>query len=52
MIVDHDDTTINRDEFLNRFMEGELPMQVVLYHRRCLTAAQAEAWLANPWADS
>ena len=30
VIVDHDDTTINRDEFLDRFMEGESPMQVVL----------------------
>ena len=29
VIVDHDDTTINRNEFLDRFMEGESPMQVV-----------------------
>ncbi|RJP48454.1 MAG: DNA-binding response regulator [Anaerolineaceae bacterium] len=60
VIVDHDDTTINRDEFLNRFMEGESPMQVVLvslastepvvlYQRKHLTAAQAESWLTNPW---
>lgn len=60
VIVDHDDTAINRDEFLERFMEGESPMQVVLvslgatepvvlYQRKRLTAAQAEAWLANPW---
>jgi len=60
VIVDHDDTTINRDEFLDRFMEGESPMQVVLvslgstepvvlYQRKRLTAAQAESWLTNPW---
>lgn len=60
VIVDYDDTTINRAEFLNRFMEGESTMQVVLvslgssepvvlYQRKRLTAAQAEAWLANPW---
>lgn len=60
VIVDHDDTTINRDEFLNRFMEGESPMQVVLvslgstepvvlYQRKRLTAEQAESWLVNPW---
>jgi DNA-binding NarL/FixJ family response regulator len=60
VIVDHDDTTINRDEFLDRFMEGESPMQVVLvslgttepvvlYQRKRLTAAQAESWLINPW---
>ncbi len=60
VIVDHDDTTINRDEFLERFMEGESPMQValvslastepvVVYQRKSLTAAQAESWLSNPW---
>ncbi|MBW7919422.1 MAG: hypothetical protein H3C52_08985 [Anaerolineales bacterium] len=60
VIVDYDDATINRDEFLERFMEGESPMQVVLvslgstepvvlYQRKRLTAAQAEAWLTNPW---
>jgi chemotaxis response regulator CheB len=60
VIVDYDDTTINRDEFLDRFMEGESPMQVVLvslgstepvvlYQRKRLTAAQAESWLTNPW---
>jgi DNA-binding NarL/FixJ family response regulator len=60
MIVDHDDKTINRDEFLSRFLVGESPMQVVLvslgnvepvviYHRQRLTAAQAETWLSDPW---
>ncbi len=60
VIVDHDDTTINRDEFLNRFVEGESPMQVVLvslgtsepvviYQRQRLNALQAESWLSNPW---
>jgi len=30
VIVDHDDKAINRDEFLNRFMTGEMPMKVIL----------------------
>ncbi len=61
VIVDHDDQTMNRDEFLNRFMSGEAPMQVVLvslgasepvviYDRRRLSSAQAEDWLTNPWS--
>lgn len=60
VIVDYDDTKINREEFLERFVEGESPMQVVLvslgssetvalYQRERLTAEQAEAWLGNPW---
>ena len=60
VIVDHDDKTINRKKFLIGFLAGELPMRVVLvsldrtesvivYHRQNLTAAQAEAWLSNPW---
>ncbi len=62
VIVDHDDKTINRDEFLNRFMIDEMPMKVILvslassepvviYNRMQLTAAQAEDWLANPWDE-
>jgi DNA-binding NarL/FixJ family response regulator len=62
VIVDHDDTTINRGEFLNRFVTGEMPMKVILvslaasepiviYNRMQLTAAQAEDWLANPWDE-
>lgn len=62
VIVDHDDQTINRGEFLNRFVTGEMPMKVVLvslassepvviYNRMQLTAAQAEDWLANPWDE-
>ena len=60
VIVDHDDKTINREEFLIGFLAGELPMRVVLvsldttepvvvYHRQNLTAAQADTWLNNPW---
>lgn len=60
VIVDHDDNTINREEFLIGFLTSGLPMRVVLvsldttepvivYHRKNLTAAQAEAWLRNPW---
>ena len=62
VIVDHDDKTINRDEFLNRFVSDEMPMKVILvslassepvviYNRMQLTAAQAEGWLANPWDE-
>jgi cytochrome c oxidase subunit 2 len=62
VIVDHDDQTINRAEFLNRFVIGETPMQVVLvslkesgqvvvYDRRRLTSAQAENWLNDPWSE-
>ena len=61
VIVDYDDRTINREEFLNRFVAGEMPMQVVLvslkesgqvviYDRRRLTPAQAENWLNDPWS--
>ena len=60
VIVDFDDKTINRDEFLNRFVTGKTPMQimlvslqesgqVVIYDRRTLTPAQAENWLNDPW---
>ena len=62
VIVDHDDKTINRDEFLNRFVTDESPMKVILvslassepvviYNRVQLTAAQAEGWLADPWNE-
>jgi cytochrome c oxidase subunit II len=62
VIVDYDDQTINREEFLNRFVAGEMPMQVVLvslkesgqvvvYDRRRLTSAQAENWLNDPWSE-
>ncbi len=63
VIVDYDDRDMNRAEFLSRFVAGESPMQVVLvsldaaevvvvYDRRRMTAAEAEAWLSNPWAGS
>jgi cytochrome c oxidase subunit 2 len=62
VIVDYDDKTINRDEFLNRFVTGKNPMQVMLvslqesgqvvvYDRRTLTSAQAENWLNDPWSE-
>jgi len=62
VIVDYDDQTINREEFLSRFVTGETPMQVVLvslkesgqvviYDRRRLTSAQAENWLNDPWGE-
>ncbi len=62
VIVDYDDKTINREVFLNTFMSGESPMQVMLvslqesghvvvYDRKSLTPAQAEDWLTNPWKE-
>jgi CheY-like chemotaxis protein len=62
VIVDHDDKTINRSEFLNRYVAGETPMKVllvslastepiVIYNRSQLSAAEAEDWLANPWDE-
>lgn len=57
VIVDYDDKTISRVEFLQKFVAGEQPMQVMLvslqasgavvvYDRRTLTPAQAEDWLS------
>ena len=62
VIVDHDDKTINRSEFLNQYITGETPMKVllvslassepiVIYNRSQLSAAEAENWLANPWDE-
>lgn len=56
VIVDYDDRTINRSEFLTHFVETDLPMRVMLvslnasgavvvYDRQTLTSAQAEDWL-------
>jgi cytochrome c oxidase subunit II len=63
VIVDFDDRTMNREEFLNHFVATERPMQVVLislqgngavivYDRRTLSPSQAEQWLDAPWFDS
>jgi cytochrome c oxidase subunit 2 len=60
VIVDHDDQTIHREEFLSHFITGDRPMQVMLvslqasgavvvYDRRSLSPAQAEDWLNLPW---
>ena len=57
VVVDYDDHTINRSEFLHHFVRGELPMRVMLvslkasgavvvYNRRTLTPDQAEDWLS------
>ena len=62
VIIDHDDRSMQRGEFLNRFVADQSPMQVVLvslgsaetvvvYDRRQLTSVEADAWLSNPWAD-
>jgi cytochrome c oxidase subunit 2 len=56
VIVDYDDQAINRGEFLNHFVSGDWPMQVMLvslqasgavvvYDRKSLTPDQAETWL-------
>lgn len=55
VVVDYDDRAINRAEFLNRFVEGSTPMQVLLvslqesgevlvYDRRTLTSAELPGW--------
>ncbi|MDR3578262.1 MAG: hypothetical protein P4L50_30745 [Anaerolineaceae bacterium] len=60
VVVDYDDDTINRAEFLNHFVSDEWPMQVVLvslqangrvvvYDRRTLTPDQAENWPNLTW---
>lgn len=60
VIVDYDDRTIHREEFLSHFISGDRPMQVVLvslqasgevvvYDRRTMTPDQAEDWLSLPW---
>lgn len=63
VIVDYDDHTINRIEFLTHFVETDLPMRVMLvslqasgavvvYDRRTLSAAQAEDWLTLTSSDA
>jgi cytochrome c oxidase subunit II len=58
VIVDYDDRTIDRHEFLNYFVSGDQPMQVMLvslqasgavvvYDRKTMTPAEMENWL-NP----
>lgn len=60
VIVDYDDKTINRVEFMEHFVSEDAPMQVMLvslgqsgevllYNRKRLTPAQAENW--NPWPE-
>ncbi len=56
IIVDYDDVSLNRDEFLARFVEGQKKLRVVLlslqsgkealvYDRRSLEASQIDDWL-------
>ena len=63
VIVDYDDRKINREAFLNHFVSGKNPMQVMLvslqeagaivvYDRRTLTPDQFEEWLGLPWLTS
>lgn len=58
VIVDYDDRTINRGEFLNHFVDGADPMQVMLvslqasgevvvFDRRTLTTDQASDWFSQ-----
>jgi cytochrome c oxidase subunit 2 len=62
IIVDYDDESLNREEFLARFVEGEKKLRVVLlslqsgkealvYDRRTLSAAQIDDWL-DEWTTS
>ncbi len=60
VILDYDDQSINREEFLSHFVAGDWPMQVVLvslkasgavvvYDRRSFTSSEAEDWLSMTW---
>lgn len=59
IIVDYDDKSISRTDFLHHFVEGDSTMQVLLvslqasgdvvvYDRRTLTPAEAQDWLRSP----
>jgi cytochrome c oxidase subunit 2 len=62
VIVDHDDISISRSEFLDRFIKGRSSVkvvlvslneagQVVVYDRRQMTSEQAEEWFQDPWEE-
>lgn len=63
VIVDYDDESVNREEFLTRFLEGVGRLRVVLlslkeggdravvYDRRNMAASQIEEWLEE-WTQS
>jgi cytochrome c oxidase subunit 2 len=62
VIVDYDDKSMNRAEFLSGFVAGQSTMKVVLvsldeagkvviYDRRQLSHEQAESWLNDPWGE-
>lgn len=62
VIVDYDDKSISRAEFLQKFVAGDSTMQVMLvslqasgdivvYDRRTLTPAQAQDWLSSPYPE-
>jgi cytochrome c oxidase subunit 2 len=62
VIVDYDDKSINRSQFLNRFIAGQSSIkvvlvslneagQVVVYDRRQLTSDQADEWFKDPWGE-
>lgn len=63
VILDYDDQSIDRTRFLNQFISGERPMQVMLvsltasgaavvYDRRALSPDQAQDWLHIPAASA
>jgi cytochrome c oxidase subunit 2 len=63
VILDYDDQSINRDDFLRYFVTSQRPMQVALislqdsgvvvtYDRKSMTPSQAEDWLNMPWLSS
>ena len=60
VVLDYDDETINREEFLGHFMAGDRTMQVMLvslkssgavvvYDRKSLSSSEVEDWLNLPW---
>ena len=62
VILDHDDRSISRSDFLDKFVKSQSSIKVVLvslteagqvivYDRRQLTPEQADAWLKDPWEE-
>jgi cytochrome c oxidase subunit II len=62
VILDYDDKSINRQDFLSKFVHGQSSVKVVLvslneagqvmvYDRRQLTSDQADEWFKDPWGQ-
>lgn len=62
IILDYDDNLIQKEKFLEQFVESQFAVQVmlvslnssgsvVIYDRRTLTPEQASDWLKIPWVS-